>query len=68
MDFYKLIEMVKMGLPIPPDILLKASDLPYKEEMLARLEQAQQMQAGAVAPDNMGGAPVPPLNMTGELG
>lgn len=60
MDFYKLLEMVKMGLPVPPDILLKASDLPYKEEMLARLQEAQAMQQqGQVAP-NMGGAPVPP--------
>ncbi len=53
-DFAMLIEAVRAGLPIPPEVLLKASDLPYKEDIM------QAMGAGAPAPGGApGGAPPP---------
>jgi len=45
-NFYMLLDAVKAGLPIPPELLLEYSDLPGKEEMLAKIKQAQAMQGG----------------------
>ncbi|MGE4357520.1 MAG: portal protein [Candidatus Omnitrophota bacterium] len=41
MNFTMLMELVKMGFPVPPKLLLTYSDIPGKEEMLAELEQQQ---------------------------
>lgn len=65
LNFYKLIEIAKM-IPIPPDILIKASDIPYKEEILERLKQIQQ---GSPAPINEAGSntATPQPNIVGEI-
>jgi hypothetical protein len=42
MNFAMLMELVKAGFPIPPEILLKYGDIPGAEEMLAKLEQAKE--------------------------
>jgi len=44
-NFYMLLDAVKAGLPIPPELLLEYSDLPGKDEMLAKIKQQQ---AGAI--------------------
>lgn len=45
-NFSLLLEMVRFGMPIPPDVLINASDLPNKEEILgiisAQAQAAQQ--------------------------
>jgi hypothetical protein len=38
-----------IGLPIPPDILIEASDLPQKERIIEAMKQQQQAQAEAQA-------------------
>ncbi len=46
-----LMEMVHQGYPIPPDILLRYSDIPDKDEVIQRMlqaaQQAQEGQSGA---------------------
>jgi len=49
-DFLKLTELVKMGIPIPPDVLIEASDVPGKEKILQRIQEQQQATAGNIAP------------------
>ena len=34
-----LVEAMRVGLPVPPDVLLKASDIPYRDEILASMQQ-----------------------------
>lgn len=61
--FYALLEMVKSGIPVPPDMVIEASDLPQKEELKARMQAAQQAQQapppqpGGEMPPGMPGAP-----------
>ncbi|HDP36491.1 MAG TPA: hypothetical protein ENN27_01275 [Candidatus Atribacteria bacterium] len=50
MNFAMLMELVKAGFPVPPEILLKYGDIPGAEEMLAQLEQAKQARMPAEAP------------------
>ena len=50
-DFNMLVEAMRAGLPVPPDVLLKASDIPFKEEILAAMQQPP---AGGMPP----GAPL----------
>jgi len=40
-NFYMLVEAVKAGLPIPPEVILEASDLPMKEEIKEALQRQQ---------------------------
>lgn len=49
--FWKLLELIgKIGPDaIPPDVLIDASDLPQKEQIKERMQQAQQMAAQAQA-------------------
>lgn len=58
-DFYALLEAAKAGVPIPPDLILEASDIPQKEEIRRRLQMqmAQPPQGGApqMAPQTPGG-------------
>jgi len=51
-NFYALSEVAKAGMPIPPDVLVEAADLPYKEKILQYIESVQQAQ--------MGGGNMPP--------
>ena len=60
--FWKLLEAAKQGVPIPPDILLEASDIPQKEEIKAKMMAMQQAQAQA--PPQGGGQP----NVPGGVG
>lgn len=51
-NFYQLLEAVKAGLPIPPEVVLDASDLPMKDEIkqkIAEKQQSQQLGAGPAA-------------------
>lgn len=46
-----LVEAVKAGMPIPPDILIDASDLPMKDEIKTRMrEHAEKQQLSSGAP------------------
>jgi len=57
--FYALLEMAKVGVPIPPDMILEASDIPQKEQLKQRLAAAQQAQPqqGQGPPGMPGGSP-----------
>lgn len=68
--FYALLEMAKIGVPVPPDMILEASDIPQKEALKQRLlEQNQPRPPGGggappgaapqVAPGTPGGPPLP---------
>jgi hypothetical protein len=57
MNFAMLMELVKAGFPVPPEILLKYGDIPGADEMLAKLEQAK---APVPAPGGMPSAPPMP--------
>jgi len=48
-NFYKLTELIRAGIPIPPNILIKASDVPYQEEILQYIKTTTEM-GGSVAP------------------
>jgi len=41
-DFYAMLDAAKQGLPIPPDLIIEASDLPNKEAILEAIKQQQQ--------------------------
>ncbi len=41
-QFSQALELVKLGVPIPPDILIQLSTLTRKREIIERLQQAQQ--------------------------
>lgn len=59
-DFMKLTELVKMGVPIPPDVLVEASDIPYKEKILQRMKEMMAQPApGTVLPGGSTGGPTP---------
>ncbi len=65
--FYALLEMAKAGLPVPPDMIVEASDLPQKESLKERLMQQQQMEMQAqqaqqqgMPPGQPGAPPMPP--------
>lgn len=45
--FYAMIEAVKAGIPYPPEMIIKASDFPDKEEALASIKQTKEAQAQA---------------------
>lgn len=38
-NFQTLLELVRMGLPIPPELIIEASDLPNKKEIISRLKE-----------------------------
>lgn len=46
-QFQQLAEMAQSGMPIPPDVLIAASSLRNKDDLLKRMEAAQQQQAQA---------------------
>jgi hypothetical protein len=48
-NFSEMIGVLKMGFPIPPRILVKASDWPFKEEIIQHMDE--QMQSQAQNPD-----------------
>lgn len=64
--FYALLEMAKVGVPVPPDMILEASDIPQKEEMKTRLIQAQQPPQGP--PGGPPGMDPPPGMPAGQPG
>lgn len=60
-NFLMLIEAVKAGLPISPEIIVEASDLPYKEVILEEIRKQKGLQATSITgnlaaeiPENMG--------------
>jgi hypothetical protein len=62
--FWKLLEAAKQGVPIPPDILLEASDIPQKEAIKAKMaaiaaQQAQQPQGPQGGQPNVPGGVSP---------
>jgi hypothetical protein len=58
--FYALLEMAKAGLPVPPDVIIEASDLPQKEMLKERLMQQQQMEMQARQQQSQGMPPGQP--------
>lgn len=42
--FSQLVELVKAGMPIPPDLIIDYMDLPNGEEIKQKILQLQQMQ------------------------
>ncbi|MDD4924294.1 MAG: hypothetical protein PHF74_05615 [Dehalococcoidales bacterium] len=56
-DFMKLTELVNMGVPIPPEVLIEASDVPMKEKILQAIQAAMQGVPGNA--NNPGGNPGP---------
>jgi len=61
-DFMKLMSLVEKGVPIPPDVLIEASDIPYKDKILQRLHAAQAEQAAQPA----AGVPGKPIIIPGR--
>lgn len=55
--FYALMEMAKIGIPVPPDMILEASDIPQKEQLKQRLAAAQQPPQQEQGPPGMPGGP-----------
>lgn len=47
-DFYAMLDAAKQGLPIPPDLIIEASDLPNKEAILEAIKQQTQVPPGSV--------------------
>ena len=45
MQFFELMEMRQGAIPIPDEVVVKASDVPYKDEILAAIAAAKQQQA-----------------------
>jgi hypothetical protein len=43
--YYEILEAVKAGLPIPPEILVEVSDWPEKDKIKEAIQQQKQMQA-----------------------
>lgn len=57
-DFYAMLDAIKMGIPIPPEILIETSDLPAKEKILEAIQQAKAVQVpGGIPPQVPGGTP-----------
>lgn len=52
-DFYMMLDAIKMGIPIPPEILIETSDLPAKQKILEAIQQAK----AAQVPQVPGGPP-----------
>lgn len=46
-NYMALLEAIKIGVPIPPTLLAKASDWPYKDEIIQGIQAQQQAQAEA---------------------
>ena len=44
-QFQRLAELAQAGMPIAPDVLIEASSLPKKKQLLDKLKQAQEQQA-----------------------
>lgn len=44
-QFSRLAELAGSGMPIPPDVLIEASSLPKKKQLLDKLKQAQEQQS-----------------------
>jgi hypothetical protein len=44
-EFMQLVELVKAGIPIPPEVLLEASQLRDKRKLLAKMQEASAAQA-----------------------
>lgn len=57
-DFYMLLDALKMGVPIPMEVLIESSDLPAKEAILDSIKQQKQPPV-----PGGGGAGVPPPAM-----
>lgn len=58
-QYYALLEAVQAGVAIPPDIILQASDLPQREEILQRM-QAEKQAAGP-------SMPMPKINLSAKI-
>lgn len=43
----RMMQMMAAGFPIPPNLIVEASDLPYKEEITAALQQQGMQQPNA---------------------
>lgn len=59
-QYYDLLNLVSMGIPVPPRHLIGATDMRNKEQLIADIEQAQQqamMQGAAMASPPTGGTP-----------
>ena len=54
--FQQLLDAAKEGLPIRPERIIGASNLPDKDEIIAEMKQDQQAQAQAAMPQ---GQPMP---------
>lgn len=53
-NFQTMIDALKSGVPIPPDMLIQASDWPFKDALLARLAENPMVPPGGV-PAGAGG-------------
>ena len=60
--FYALLEMAKVGIPVPPDMILEASDIPQKEDLKNRMMAAQSQAAQS---QGIGGQPGMPAGQPG---
>lgn len=55
--FEDIMELVKSGMPFPPDMVIEFMNIPNKTEMVNRLKEYQQQAAQAAAQQNAPGAP-----------
>lgn len=59
-QFFEVMEMAAQGVPIPDEVKVKASDVPYKDEIIAYINQMrrqqQQMQNAMMNKATQGGA------------
>lgn len=55
--FQQVLDAMRGGIPIPPDVLVKLSDWPYKDEVIKRMEQQAAAAQGAPGQAGPGGFP-----------
>ncbi|EGO63507.1 hypothetical protein [Acetonema longum] len=48
-QYYMLLEAVKAGIPVPPDVILEESDIPRRDEIARRIREEKEAQAQAAA-------------------
>ena len=57
-NFQLMLQSIKeLGLPVPQDMIIKASDFPFREELLEMMEKAQQVPDQGAISDSIGTNP-----------
>jgi len=69
-NFVKLTQLMNLKIPIPPDVVIDASDVPQKEQIKQAMSAVPQMTGQPGAPPlpgaNSGGSPLPGQSLPGQ--